>query len=89
MAGLSFYKLINHLNSLLIIELARERNASVGKAAIGGEWSLVDYNGEPKTDKDYQGKWLAIYFGFTHCPDICPDEIEKMCEVVDILGKYI
>lgn len=77
----------NHVKKKRELELARERNASVGKAAIGGEWSLVDYNGEPKTDKDYQGKWLAIYFGFTHCPDICPDEIEKMCEVVDILGK--
>lgn len=69
------------------LALAKERNKSVGKAAIGGEWKLVDHNGEIKTDKQYLGKWLAIYFGFTHCPDICPDEIEKMCEVVDILGK--
>lgn len=69
------------------LALAKERNKSVGKAAIGGEWKLVDHNGEIRTDKQYLGKWLAIYFGFTHCPDICPDEIEKMCEVVDMLGK--
>ena len=68
--------------------MAIERNKSMGKAAIGGEWELTDHNGQKKTDKDYAGKWLLMYFGFTHCPDICPDEIEKMCEAIDVLGCY-
>ncbi|XP_060593981.1 protein SCO1 homolog, mitochondrial-like [Ruditapes philippinarum] len=54
---------------------------------IGGNWELINQDGEKVSNKDYEGDWCLIYFGFTHCPDICPDEIEKIVEVMDILGK--
>jgi protein SCO1 len=51
---------------------------SVGKPNLGGPWTLVDMHGEPKTDKDYLGQYALLYFGFAHCPDICPAELVKV-----------
>ncbi len=60
---------------------------SYGKAALGGSFSLVDHNGVKRTDKDFLGQWVLLYFGFTFCPDICPDELEKMAKVIDNIGN--
>lgn len=67
----------------------KKKVQSMGKAALGGPFSLMDHNGQRKTDKDYLGQWVLLYFGFTFCPDICPDELQKMATVVDKIGENI
>jgi len=68
-----------------IQEAKRQTTVSkkIGRAHVGGPFSLITQNGEPFTEHNLLGKWSLIYFGFTNCPDICPDELDKMGMVVD------
>lgn len=69
------------------IKQVTKSTVSVGKPALGGPWVLVDHNGVPRTDASYRGKMTLLYFGFTHCPDICPSELVKVAKVMKELGR--
>lgn len=60
-----------------------EQTKGIGKPKVGGPFELVDQNGNPFTSDDMMGKYSLVYFGFTHCPDICPDELDKMALMYD------
>ena len=57
-----------------------------GKALIGGPFALIDQNGKTVTDQDFRGRFMLVFFGFTHCPDICPAELQVMAQSLDALG---
>ena len=56
-------------------------------AAIGGPFQLVDQSGTTVTEKSLQGKPSIIFFGFTHCPDVCPTALFEMSEILRAMGK--
>jgi protein SCO1/2 len=53
---------------------------------VGGPFALVDHTGAPRSDTDFRGTLLLIYFGFTFCTDICPIDLQSMAAAVDELG---
>ncbi|KAF1934429.1 mitochondrial metallochaperone Sco1 [Didymella exigua CBS 183.55] len=60
-----------------------EQTKGVGKPKVGGPFALVDQDGNVFSSTDMLGKYSLVYFGFTHCPDICPDELDKMALMYD------
>jgi protein SCO1/2 len=56
-------------------------------AAIGGPFQLTDQAGQTVTDNDLLGRPSLIFFGFTHCPDVCPTSLFEMSEVLRAMGK--
>ncbi len=58
-----------------------------GKAPVGGPFDLVDHTGQRRTDADFRGKLVLIYFGFTHCPDACPTELLAISLALEKLGR--
>ena len=65
---------------------AGQVSGSFGEALIGGPFTLVDGDGRTRTDADFRGKLMLIYFGFTYCPDVCPTELQAMAQALELLG---
>jgi len=58
-----------------------------GGVPIGGPFSLVDDHGKAVTEADYRGRWMLVFFGYTHCPDVCPLTLQKMASALAQLGR--
>jgi protein SCO1 len=69
-----------------LIALRPQGAQTEGKPLIGGPFSLLDTEGKRVTDRDFRGKLMLVFFGYTHCPDVCPTELQTMSEVIDKLG---
>jgi protein SCO1/2 len=61
-------------------------DASSEGAPIGGAFELTDHTGKRVTQADYAGKYLLVFFGFTHCPDVCPRAMDQFAGAMAALG---
>ncbi len=57
-----------------------------GRALVGGPFSLTDHTGRRVSDADYRGRHMLVFFGFTHCPDVCPTALQTVAATLEQLG---
>ena len=53
---------------------------------VGGPFELVDQAGRTRSERDFRGQLMLVYFGFTYCPDICPTDLQAVGLALDRLG---
>lgn len=85
-------KKLTFLTALLILAAplaacGRAEPPPLAGAAIGGPFTLVDQNGRKVSDKDFLGKYRIVYFGYTHCPDVCPTDLATISQALSLFEK--
>jgi cytochrome oxidase Cu insertion factor (SCO1/SenC/PrrC family) len=53
---------------------------------VGGPFELIDHSGSTRTEQDFRGRLMLVYFGFTYCPDVCPTDLQAIGLAMDKLG---
>jgi protein SCO1/2 len=84
MAGLYF---IMQLNANKKPKRSAMTTTGMGRAHIGGPWELVGLDGKKFGSQDLDGKYYLIYFGFTRCPDVCPQSLFKLTKALEMVRK--
>ena len=87
LASVFFASLALGLGAVTLIVSRGAGVATVQAAPIGGPFRLTDENGSSFSDQDLKGKPFLVFFGFTHCPDVCPTTLFELSEVMRRLGK--
>jgi protein SCO1/2 len=71
---------------VVVLVTGRDPLPAARASAIGGPFQLTDQNGRTVTDRDLRGRPFLVFFGFTHCPDVCPTTLFEVSEVLGKLG---
>src|SRR5579863_1602336 len=61
-------------------------SAGITAASIGGPFKLLDQDGHVRTNKDFHGRFVLLYFGYSFCPDVCPTTLALMASALGKLG---
>jgi len=57
-----------------------------GRGTVGGPFTLTDSSGHKRSDSEFRGKLMIVYFGYTFCPDVCPADLMAITQALDELG---
>src|SRR3954451_10214281 len=57
-----------------------------GRGSIGGPFTLTDQSGKRRSDTEFRGKLMIVYFGYTFCPDVCPTDLMAITQALNALG---
>src|ERR1700737_12209 len=57
-----------------------------GRGPVGGPFTLTDQTGKQRSDTEFRGKLMIVYFGYTYCPDVCPTDLLAITQALDALG---
>ena len=60
---------------------------SMDKVELGGPFTLTDQNGQKRSDSEFRGKYMLVFFGYTFCPDVCPTTLAVMAAALDKMGS--
>jgi protein SCO1/2 len=74
------------LASVALVVLPGRGIVATQPSSVGGPFRLVDHNGRTVTEADFAGRPFLVFFGFTHCPDICPTTLFEISETLNRLG---
>jgi cytochrome oxidase Cu insertion factor (SCO1/SenC/PrrC family) len=58
-----------------------------GRGSVGGPFALTDQTGRKRSDSEFRGKLMIVYFGYTYCPDVCPADLMAITQALDALGS--
>ena len=67
-------------------ELPQQQAAGSDLSSLGGPFRLIDQDGRVRRDRDFRGRYVLLYFGYTHCPDVCPTTLQDMANALTKLG---
>jgi cytochrome oxidase Cu insertion factor (SCO1/SenC/PrrC family) len=57
-----------------------------GRGTVGGPFTLTDPTGKPRSNSEFRGRLMIVYFGYTYCPDVCPTDLMAITQALDALG---
>src|SRR5438270_1580083 len=87
MVGLAAYLAAAHAGESLQPTAAEMMDDLMyGRGPVGGPFTLVDQTGRPRSDSEFRGKLMIVYFGYTSCPDVCPTDLMAITQALDALG---